>query len=59
MLNFIKRLFCRHYQVIFVRNIYGDEIIAWGWKRSVWRCNKCHKLIPAEHLHHSEKEPTP
>lgn len=27
MIAFIKRLFCKHYKVTFVRNIYGGEII--------------------------------
>lgn len=29
----------------FVRNIYGDEIISWGYKRSVWSCKKCGKVV--------------
>lgn len=52
MLAFFKRLFCKHYKVTFVRNIYGDEIIEWGWKRSLWKCEKCGALVPADHLHH-------
>jgi hypothetical protein len=40
MRDLIKRLFCKHdYQ--FVRNIYGDEIITFGWKRSISKCTKC------------------
>lgn len=42
-MRFLKRLFCRH-QYVFKRNIYGDEIIAWGWKRSVWKCEQCGRL---------------
>jgi hypothetical protein len=44
MLKLIKRLFCRHSESTFVRNIYGDEIIEWGYKRSIWRCKKCGAL---------------
>jgi len=40
---FFKRLLCRH-RFSFVRNIYGDEIIEWNWKRSLWRCDYCSKL---------------
>ncbi len=36
----IRGLFCRHVWT-FYRNIYGDEIIERGWKRSEWRCPKC------------------
>lgn len=41
MIRFVKRLFCPHKKLDFVRNIYGDEIIEYGWKRSIWRCAKC------------------
>lgn len=41
-MNFFKRLFCRHH-FAHVRNLYGDQIVAWGYKRSVWRCDKCGK----------------
>ena len=46
----IKQLFCKH-EYKFVRNIYGDEIIASGWKRSMWRCEKCGKFKGKEELH--------
>ncbi len=38
----IHRLFCRH-DYSWLRNIYGDEIIYTGFKRSVWKCSKCGK----------------
>lgn len=38
------RLRCQH-DLVFVRNLYGDQIIEWGYKRSVWRCSKCSKVI--------------
>lgn len=40
----MKRLLTRiwHWRIghqwMFVRNIYGDEIIWKGWKRSIYRC---------------------
>ena len=55
MRNFIKRLFCRH-TYLFVRNIYGDEIIERGWKRSLWKCVKCGASVPGDYLHHSEQD---
>ncbi len=55
MIAFIKRLFCKHYKVTFVRNIYGDEIIHFGWKRSLWKCVKCGACVPGDYLHHSEQ----
>lgn len=41
-MNWIKRLFCKH-EHAFVRNIWGDEIIACGYKRSLWKCKRCGK----------------
>ena len=58
MTNFFKRLFCKHYKVVFVRNIWGDEIIEWGYKRSLWRCDKCGAIVPSEHLHNYEQDQT-
>jgi hypothetical protein len=40
MIDFIKYLLCRHVWK-FARNIYGDEIIYRGYKRSEWHCTKC------------------
>ncbi len=40
-MSFFKRLFCRHKELEFVRNLHGDEIIEHGWKRSVWECVRC------------------
>jgi hypothetical protein len=37
----IRRLFCRHADAEFIRNIYGDEIIASDYKRSIWHCSAC------------------
>ena len=49
-MRFFKRLFCQH-ELEFVRNIYGDEIIERGWKRSIWRCRKCGKTVMQDALH--------
>ena len=57
MIAFIKRLFCKHYKVVFVRDIWGDEIIEWGYKRSLWKCVKCGASVPSDYLHHSEETP--
>jgi len=46
VIDFLRRLFCRHRGgLVFVRNIYGDEIIEHGWKRSLWRCKRCGSAI--------------
>lgn len=44
-MKLFKRLFCKHAKQTFVRNIFGDEIIAYGWKRSVWKCEGCGKYV--------------
>lgn len=49
-MKFLKRLFCEH-DYEFVRNIYGDEIIEYGWDRSVWRCKHCGKYADFAGLH--------
>lgn len=40
---------CQH-DLVFVRNLYGDQIIEWGYKRSVWRCSKCSKVVAQDRL---------
>ena len=48
----LKRLFCKHKDQKFIRNIYGDEINRISTKkifRSEWKCNECGKTI-----YHSE-----
>ena len=49
-MTWVKKFFCRH-SYEFVRNVYGDEIMLLGWKRSVWRCTKCSKLEDRDMLH--------
>ena len=45
MSKFFKRLFCKHQDQTFIRNIYGDEINLTNGKRSVWRCKKCEAVV--------------
>lgn len=49
-MSFIKRLFCKH-ELEFARNVYGDEIIEWGYKRSIWVCRKCGRVTAKSELH--------
>ena len=50
MIAFLRSLFCRH-GYAWRRNIHGDEIIACGFKRSVWRCTKCGAIQWRGELH--------
>ena len=50
MFGWLKRLLCSHPRIDFVRNIYGDEIILRGMKRSEWKCAKCDALILRDEL---------
>lgn len=53
--NHIYRcFFCKHQDLIFIRNIYGDEINRISTKkvyRSLWYCKKCHKEIYKQELY--------
>lgn len=49
----LKRLTCKHTHQTFIRNIYGDEIIIAGYKRSIWKCNDCGKEIFSDELNRS------
>lgn len=49
MINFIKKLFCKHTFVL-VRDIYGDEI-NYTNNRSIWKCIHCGKIEYREKLH--------
>jgi len=51
--NFLRQLLCGllHNEWKFIRNIYGDEIIAAGWRRSIWRCQRCGKHKYEKELH--------
>ena len=45
----IKQFFCKHNNIEFVRNIYGDEI-NYANARSVWRCKYCGKILYSGYL---------
>lgn len=45
-----RSLFCKH-EWEFGRNIYGDEIIRAGYRRSWWRCKKCGRYRLDPHLY--------
>ena len=47
--NILKKLFCKH-DLVFLRNIYGDEIRYLGYKRSIWECSKCKRIILKDEL---------
>lgn len=52
-MKLLKRLFCRHNDCVFVRNIYGDEINHVSLSRvyrSWWRCRRCSALVPRQEL---------
>lgn len=53
-MSFLKRLFCTHKNLVFSRNLYGDEINEWGGKRAVWVCTKCGVLVGKESLEKTE-----
>lgn len=54
LIDTIKIYLCRH-EYVFVRNIYGDEIIHTGrFKRSWWKCKKCGVFESRPNLHHGE-----
>ena len=40
----LKRLNCKHSNLTFIRNIYGDEI-NYANCRSYWKCDRCSKWI--------------
>lgn len=51
--NLLKRLFCRHRDLDFKINLYGDAINAWSLSkvyRSLWRCKNCGAIVPKRHL---------
>jgi hypothetical protein len=41
-MKWLTRFLCQH-DYRFIRNIWGDEIIACGYKRSIWQCSTCGK----------------
>jgi hypothetical protein len=57
MIPFLRRLFCRHVDHEFVRNIYGDEINLTGGYRSEWCCRKCGQAVFHRDLNLNREKP--
>ena len=55
MIKFIKRLFCKHKNIEFKRNLYGDSINIFN-ARSMWTCKKCNKLLLESDLYIKEED---
>lgn len=51
MLTKFRRILCRHRNLVFVRNIYGDEINWCGGYRSVWQCCDCGRFVWSDKLY--------
>ena len=48
MKRLLKQIVCKHENLEFIRNIYGDEINKVNLKyiyRSIWKCKDCGKII--------------
>lgn len=57
-MKIIKRILCKHENLDFVRNIYGDEINWISTKhlyRSIWVCRECGKIIYKGELYKREE----
>lgn len=46
--TFFRQLLCSHQARYHIRNLYGDEIIVNGFKRSIWQCSDCGKVLYGE-----------
>lgn len=49
--KYFSNLFCSHKKLEFVENIYGDQINIHHRKRSIWKCQRCGKLIYKDELY--------
>lgn len=56
-MTFLQWLFCKHRNLAFVRNIYGDEINHCGGYRSLWHCPDCKMEEYRRELHEPEYAP--
>lgn len=52
----LKAFFCRHHHRIFLRNIYGDEILRAGGCRSLWWCRDCNCATYRKELGNAERQ---
>lgn len=54
------RIKCKHNDLEFYKNIYGDNINGYSSGvpiyRSIWRCKNCGKLILRENLYYGNKQ---
>ena len=50
-----KRVNCNHNHIVFVKNLFGDNINRWSYggkiTRSLWRCKRCGKIIRSSDLY--------
>ena len=53
---FFKMITCKHVEVDFVRNIYGDEINFRNGNRSEFKCNRCGRIVYKKDLYDEKKE---
>ena len=53
---FFKMITCKHVEVDFIRNIYGDEINFRNGNRSEFKCNRCGRIVYKKELYDKEKE---
>jgi len=54
----LNKLFCKHKEIEFLENLYGDKINHYSGKeicRSLWRCKNCGKIIKNNKLFKEEK----
>lgn len=51
LLRYLKSLFCRHRNLLFMRNIYGDEIFLAGGRRSIHLCRDCGSSVYRRELY--------
>ena len=50
-----KRINCSHTSIVFIKNLFGDNINRWSYGnktvRSLWRCRRCGKIIRSGDLY--------
>ena len=53
---FFKMITCKHNEVEFIRNIYGDEINFRNGNRSEFKCVRCGRIVYKKELYDEDKE---
>lgn len=51
-----RQLFCQHQNKVFIRNLYGDEVIFHGYKRSMWCCKDCGNVLFGSEIFDDKKD---